>query len=169
MQETPQQYIQRMMGLVESKDPREIYKTTAATLGKLVEGLDREKLTKRPEPEKWSISEVLAHLADGEVVGAWRLRSVLGKNGTTIQSFDQDAWAKTFRYEQQDPKASLETFRVLRASNVALLDSIPAKLWDNYGTHEERGKETVAHIVEMYAGHDLNHLRQVEAMAKAAW
>jgi hypothetical protein len=56
---------------------------------------------------------------------------------------------------------------VLRASNLAMLESIPEKLWDNYGTHQERGRETVAHIVSMYAGHDLNHLRQVEALAKA--
>jgi len=67
---------------------------------------------------------------------------------------------------KRDARASLETFRVLRASNLALLESIPEKLWDNYGTHQERGKETVTHIVSMYAGHDLNHLRQVEAIVK---
>jgi len=165
MQETPQQYIQRMLGLVEGKDPLKVQKTTAENLSKLLHGLDKQKLMYRPD--KWSIAEILAHLADAEVVAAWRLRLVLSQNGATIQSFDQNVWADTFNYQQRDARASLDTFRVLRASNLAMLESIPEKLWDNYGTHQERGRETVAHIVSMYAGHDLNHLRQVEALAKA--
>jgi uncharacterized damage-inducible protein DinB len=166
MQETPQQYIQRMLGIIEGNDPMEVQKSTAEKLSKLIHGLDKPKLTRRPAPNKWSISEILAHLADAEIVGAWRLRSVLAQNGTTIQAFDQNAWAGAFNYQQQDALASLETFRVLRASSLALLASIPKELWENYGTHSERGKETVAHIVRMYAAHDLNHLRQVEAIAK---
>jgi uncharacterized damage-inducible protein DinB len=168
MQETPQQYIQRMLGLVEGKDPLQVQKTTAGNLAKLIQGLDKQKLTRRPAPGTWSMAEILAHLADAEVVAAWRLRLVLGQNGATIQSFDQNVWAETFNYERRDPRVSLETFRVLRMSNLLLLESIPEKLWENYGTHQERGKETVAHIVSMYAGHDLNHLRQVEAIAKDA-
>ena len=166
MQETPQQYIQRMLGLVEGKDPLQVQRTTAENLSKLLLGLDKQKLSKRPQPDKWSIAEILAHLADAEVVAAWRLRLVIGQNGATIQSFDQNVWADTFNYEHRDARVSLETFRVLRASNLLLLESIPEKFWENYGMHQERGKETVAHIVSMYAGHDLNHLRQVEAIAK---
>jgi uncharacterized damage-inducible protein DinB len=166
MQETPQQYIHRMLGLVEGKDPLQVQKTTAENLSKLLLGLDKQKLSERPQPDKWSIAEILAHLADAEVVGAWRLRLVIGQNGATIQSFDQNVWANTFNYEHRDARVSLETFRVLRASNLLLLESIPEKFWENYGMHQERGKETVAHIVSMYAGHDLNHLRQVEAIAK---
>ena len=83
-----------------------------------------------------------------------------------IKAFDQDVWAETFNYSRRDPKASLETFRVLRQNNLALLKSIPNNLWENYGTHEERGRETVTHVVRMFAGHDLNHLRQVEKIVK---
>jgi uncharacterized damage-inducible protein DinB len=166
MQETPQQYIQRTLGLVEGKDPLQVQKATAETLAKLIQGLDQPRLTQRPGPGQWSIAEILAHLGDAEVVGAWRMRLVLGQNGATIQSFDQNVWAETFNYQHRDARASLEAFRVLRTSNLALLESIPEKLWENYGTHQERGKETIAHIVNMYAGHDLNHLRQVEAMAQ---
>ena len=68
----------------------------------------------------------------------------------------------TFHYRRRDPKASLELFRVLRESNLALLQSVPKNLWENYGMHQERGKETVAHLVRLFAGHDLNHLQQVE-------
>jgi uncharacterized damage-inducible protein DinB len=166
MQETPQQYIQRMLGIIEGHEPMQVYKGTAGKLAGLIQGLDEQKLTEPPAPGKWSIAQIMAHLQDAEIVGAWRLRSVLAHNGAVIQSFDQDAWAETFNYAHRDAQVALETFSALRASNVTLLESLPEKLWENYGTHQERGKETVAHILRMYAAHDLNHLRQVEAIAE---
>ena len=108
----------------------------------------------------------MAHLADAEVVLGWRLRLVLGSNGISIQPFDQDVWSNIFDYEHSDPRESLESFRTLRAANLALLKRVPKELWNNYGMHQERGKETVAHMVQMIAGHDLNHLRQIEEIAR---
>lgn len=167
MQETPQQYIQRILGYVEGKDPLQVQSETAKKLAKLIKPLSKKQLSQRPEPGKWSIAEILAHLADGEIVDAWRLRLVIGQNGVPIQAFDQDVWAKTFDYPRRDPKVSLETFRVLREENLRMLKALPKNLWENHGLHSERGKETVAHIVRMFAGHDLNHLAQVEKIAKA--
>jgi uncharacterized damage-inducible protein DinB len=166
MKETTQQYIHRIMGNVQGKNPLKVQKSTAKKLEKAIRRLSKKELRRRPAPGKWSIAEILAHLADGEVVASWRMRLILGSNGAPVQSFDQDAWAKTFRYENQDPKQSLRTFRILRESNLALLKSVPRKLWQNHGMHSERGKETISHIVEMFAGHDLNHVRQVEKIAK---
>jgi hypothetical protein len=123
-------------------------------------------LTRRPGPGKWSIAEILAHLADAELVVGYRLRLILASNGTAIQAFDQDAWAETFSYNRRDPKTSLETFRTLRQNNLRLLTSVPRRLWENYGQHSERGKETVDHVMRMMAGHDLNHLQQLEKIAK---
>jgi hypothetical protein len=162
MQETPQQYIERILGFVEGKDPLRIQRSTARKLTAMVKGLDRRLVVKPPAPGKWSIAEILAHLADTEVVAGWRMRSILGQNGQPIQAFDQDVWASTFNYRRRHPQASLELFRVLRESNLALLQSVPPPLWENYGMHQERGKETVAHLVRLFAGHDLNHLQQVE-------
>jgi len=167
MQETPQQYIQRILGFVEGKDPLQVQSETPKKLAKLIKPLSRKQLSTRPEPGKWSIAEILAHLADGEIVDAWRLRLVISQNGVPIQAFDQDVWAETFDYPRRDPKVSLETFRVLREDNLRMLKALPKNLWENHGVHSERGKETVAHIVRMYAGHDLNHLAQVEKIAKA--
>ena len=166
MQETPQQYTQRILGFVEDKEPLSIQKETAKKLDKLIKPLTRKQLTTRPAPGKWSIAEILAHLADAELVGSWRMRLILGSNGVPIQAFDQDAWATTFNYADRDPKASLETFRLLRKNNLDLLQSVPKNLWENHGMHSERGKETIAHIVRMFAGHDLNHLSQVEKIAQ---
>lgn len=168
MQETAQQYIQRITSHVQGKEPLKVQQATAKRLQQLTKNVDRKKLTRRPASDKWSVAEILAHLADAELVLGWRLRSILGSSGTTVQAFDQDAWAKTFNYAKRDPKASLEVFRVLRENNLALLKTIPKELWDNYGMHAERGKETVTHIVKMYAGHDLNHLQQIEAIVKNA-
>jgi uncharacterized damage-inducible protein DinB len=167
MQETPQQYIQRILGLVEGKDPLQVQSETAKKLAKLIKPLSKKQLSARPEPGKWSIAEILAHLADGEIVDAWRLRLVIGQNGAPIQAFDQDVWAQAFDYPRRDPKVSLETFRLLRENNLRMLKALPKNLWENHGMHAERGKETIAHIVRMFAGHDLNHLAQVEKIAKA--
>jgi uncharacterized damage-inducible protein DinB len=168
MQETPQQYIQRILGYVDGKEPLRVQGETPKKLQALIKPLSKTQLTQRPEPGKWSIAEILAHLADAELVGGWRMRLILGNNGVSIQAFDQNVWAETFGYAKRDPAASLETFRVLRESNLAMLESVPKNLWDNYGMHQERGKETITHIVRMFAGHDLNHLEQVERISKAS-
>ena len=168
MKETTEQYVARILGHIEGKDPLKIQRTTAKKMEKAIRRLSKKQLRRRPEPGKWSIAEILAHVADTEVVASWRMRLILGSDGTPIQGFDQDMWAKTFRYEQQAPKQSLKVFRVLRENNLSLLNSVPRKLWENHGLHSERGKETVAHIVRLFAGHDLNHLQQVEKIAKAS-
>jgi uncharacterized damage-inducible protein DinB len=166
MQETVQQYIQRILGHMEGKEPLKVQQETPGKLGKVIKPLSKAQLTRRPEPGKWSIADVLAHLADAEVVISWRMRLIIGSNGTPIQAFDQDAWAETFEYSKRDPKASLDTFRVLRENNLKMLKGLPAELWENYGMHQERGKETIAHLVRMMAGHDLNHLAQIEKIAR---
>jgi uncharacterized damage-inducible protein DinB len=166
MQETPQQYTQRMLNHSQGKDPLRLQQAAPKKFAALTKGLSKKQLAQRPGPGKWSIAEILAHLADAELVIGYRMRLILAANGTTIQAFDQDAWAATFSYSRRDPKISLETFRALRENNLRLLSSVPRQSWKNYGEHQERGKETIGHIVRMMAGHDLNHLLQVEKIAK---
>jgi hypothetical protein len=166
MKETAQQYTKRILSHIDGKDPLKVQKSTAKKLDKLTRRLSKKEIRRRPAPGKWSIAEILAHLADAEVVGSWRIRQILGADGTPIQAYDQNVWAETFRYEDRDPRESLRLFRVLRENNLLLLKSVPRKLWENHGMHAERGKETIAQIVRMFAGHDLNHLQQVEKIAK---
>jgi uncharacterized damage-inducible protein DinB len=162
MQETVQQYMQRTLGYVEGKDALKVQAATADKLKKFTRGLSKKQLSRQPEAGKWSITEILAHLADVEIVASWRMRSVVGTNGIAIQAFDQDAWASSLNYAKQDPKRSLEVFRVLRENNLAMLKALPSETWENYGMHSERGKESIAHLTRMFAGHDTNHLMQVE-------
>ena len=96
MQETPEQYIKRILGYVEGKDPLRVQRGTPKKLQTLIKPLSKKQLTQRPEPGKWSVGEILAHLADAELVGGWRMRLILGNNGVSLQPFDQDVWADTF-------------------------------------------------------------------------
>ena len=167
MQETPQQYTQRITAYMQGKEPLQVQQETVKKLAKLIKPLSKKQLSTRPEPGKWSIAEILAHLVDAEIVGSWRMRLIIGSDGVPIQAFDQDVWAETFDYAGRDPKVSLEIFRVLRENNLRMLKALPKNLWENHGMHSERGRETVSHLVRMFAGHDLNHLEQVEKIAKA--
>jgi hypothetical protein len=162
MKETPQHYIQRITAHVDGKQPLVVLAATAKKLERLIKGVPAGKLRKRPAADKWSIGEIVAHLADAEIVIGFRLRMVLGAPGTPITAYDQDSWVTSGHYEKRDPRKSLELFRVVREANLALLKSLTAEQWKHYGMHSERGQETVEHIVRMTAGHDLNHLQQIE-------
>lgn len=166
MPETAQQYTQRLLSNIEGKDPLISQKAAPKKLAALLKNKSKKQLTRRPTPNKWSMAEIAAHLADAEIAISWRLRQTLASNAVPLQAYDQDNWANTFNYARRDPKQSVELFRTLRESNLALLKSVPRKLWDNYGVHEERGNESVTHLVRMVAGHDLNHLKQIEAIVK---
>src|SRR6202047_2753835 len=162
MQETPQEYIKRILGNVEGQDPLKVQAGTAKKLERLIKGMPASKLRKRPAPEKWSAGEILAHLADSEIVIGWRLRQILGAPGTPIQAYDQDSWAAAGHYHKRNARKSLEQFRVAREANLALLKSLTPEQWKHHGMHSERGVETIEHITCMMAGHDLNHMGQVE-------
>jgi hypothetical protein len=167
MAETAQQYIQRMLGNVKGQDPLKMQASTTKRLERLVKGVPASKLRKRPAPDKWSVAEIVAHLADTEIVGSWRIRAILGAPGTPIQAFDQDVWVVAGHYAMRDPQKCLEQFRVLREANLALFKSLAPEQWQHHGMHSERGQETIEHIVRMFAGHDLNHLQQVERILMA--
>jgi hypothetical protein len=164
MPETAQQYTERLLSYTTGRQPIDLQAAAPRKLAALLRGRNKKLLTRRPAPNKWSIAEIAAHLADAEVAISWRLRQILSNNAIPIQAYDQETWAGTFSYAKRDPRQSLETFRVLRASNIALLKAVPHKLWDNYGSHQERGNESIHHMVRMTAGHDLNHLQQIETI-----
>ncbi len=166
MQETVQEYTQRLLSYAEGKEPMRLQQAAPKKLAALLKGKTKRQLARRPAPDKWSVVEIVAHMADAELAIAWRLRQVLTNNAIPLQAYDQELWARTFNYASRDPRISLATFRTLRQANLALLKSVPRKLWENHGVHQERGNESVNHVVRMVAGHDLNHLQQVERILK---
>jgi len=162
MTETPQQYISRMLDQVRDQDPLVVLESSPGKLTALIAGKSESALRRQPIPGKWSVAEIIAHLAEVEIVIGYRVRMILGASGTPIQAFDQDAWAT--RYPGMAIEPALETFRVLRLANVALLRSLNPVQWEQFGLHAERGKETIKHISRLTAGHDINHLRQVQSL-----
>ena len=166
MQETVEQYKQRMMGYLGDRKALKVQAATGSKIERLVKKVPRGRLMKRPEPGKWSVAEILAHLADGEIVIGWRMRSILGAPGTPIAAFDQDKWAEAGNYAKRDPQLSLRVFQTLREANLRLLKSLKPEQWQQSGIHSERGEESIERIVQMEAAHDINHLRQIEAILK---
>jgi hypothetical protein len=164
MKETPQEYIKRITNHVEGKQPLQVQAATPKKLERLIKSATTSKLRKRPTPDKWSVNEILAHLAETEIVGGFRMRMILGAPGAPIPAFDQDAWVISGHYDKRDSRKSLEQFRVFREANLLLLKSLKPDQWKHYGIHSERGQETIERIVTMFAGHDLNHLAQIEGI-----
>ena len=166
MNETAPQYVQRITAHVKGKQPLAVQAATANKLERLVKGVPTSTLRKRPAADKWSASEIVAHLGDAEIVIGFRMRLILGAPGSPIAAYDQDSWVTSGHYEKRDPRKSVEQFGVVREANLALLKSLTAEQWKHYGMHSERGQETIEHIVRMTAGHDMNHLQQIERILR---
>lgn len=162
MQETAQEYKQRIFSYLGESDPLKIQSATSKKLQHLVSRASSSKLRKQPAPGKWSVAQILAHLADTEIVFCYRIRAILGAPGTPIQGFDQDKWARAMNYDKADVRRSLERFAAFRKANLDLLKSLSSAQWKYHGMHSERGEESIETIAKLAAGHDINHLRQIE-------
>ena len=164
MNETPQQYKERILKLMQGKDAVAVQRETVARLSKLVDGVPADRLATRPTPDKWSVSEILVHLAEAEISSFWRYRQMIEHNGEDIIPFDQDLWYKLGSYESRDPKESLQLFRMMRDANLSMFDKLTPEQWQLGGVHTERGPMTVADLARQMAGHDINHVVQVEKL-----
>ena len=166
MPETADQYIARILANVEGQDGLTVLGATADRLRTLLDSTPRHNWMAPAAPGSWSAAAILAHLADAEIVAGWRVRSVLASDGVPLQPFDQDVWAEAFKYGEVDPAESLATFAAARASLLSLLARVDPERHHHHGLHAERGRETIAHLIRLYAGHDLNHLKQIEALVR---
>lgn len=164
MNESPQQYTSRISGYVHGQNHLKVLRSTPKKLARLLKGKKPAHLTKRPAPEKWSVGEILAHLAEGEIVIAYRLRLVASVNSTPIQAYDQDLWQANAGYLKKNPKLGLLTFTLLRELNVGFIKSLSTEKRNHYGMHSERGQESIVRMMELYAGHDVNHMKQIEKL-----
>jgi hypothetical protein len=162
MAETAQEYVQRILSTIGSIDPLQVLGETPQQLSKELAKFTPTQLRTRPASGKWSPAEIAIHLSEVEMMVGVRVRLVVGSSGIGIQGFDQDSWAA--RYESADLDTALAAFRALRAANLAMYRALTPEQWEHHGMHSERGKETARRIVLLCAGHDINHLRQLEAM-----
>ena len=162
MAETQKQYTKRILGYLGSQNALTILAATPGKLARAIAGVSLARLSKPPAKGKWSVRQILAHLAEDEMVWGYRIRKILEKNGVAIEGFDQARWAVTGRYGKIDPRLSLEMHRALRKANLALFAGLSRSEWKRYGRHSEFGRVTIEKIARQLAGHDLNHMLQMK-------
>ncbi len=169
MAESFPEYRARVLAYLGSRDPVRVLRATPSQLLRLLTGASRAALATRPAPGKWSVLEIVAHLADAELAVSWRIRSAIASPGVALAWWDESIWAERLGYQRVPWRTSLARFKALRLANLALLRSIPPAAWDScYGTHEKRGRQSVRDFVTLKAAHDLNHLHQVRALIQSA-
>jgi uncharacterized damage-inducible protein DinB len=152
---------------LDGQDPIPVLTTTAERLRALTAPLSGTQINNPPAPGKWSICNIIAHLADCEIVFAFRLRQTLAPEPNQphaiIQPFDQGAWGK--RYEVYQLESALAVFQAVRNWNLLFLTTVSQDDRHRPTTHPERGTMTLWTIVETMGGHDINHLQQIERLA----
>jgi len=143
-----------------------ILAATPIEISRLILAIGAENENTSPAPGKWSPAEIVAHLADCELVFGFRLRQTLAENAPIIQPFDQDKWAAT--YMGVPARQALEVFTALRGWNLRLIGLALPEAAERPVSHPERGTMTFLTIVETMAGHDLNHLAQLKRLSAPA-
>ena len=155
-------YVKRILSNIIDKDALKVYSQTPGILKRFTNGLTETQLYKPLVKGKWSIAQIIAHLCDSELVMGFRYRMAIAQPRSPLQAFDENRWAKRLRYDSANWKKKLEVLTEMRQDHIALLRSLTSNEWKQYGIHAERGKETVERMVQMTAGHDINHLRQIK-------
>jgi len=120
-----------------------------------------------PAPGKWSPRQIVAHVADAELVAAHRFRQMLAEDQPPLIAIDQDKWTQNLDYARRKPKQSLETFRRLRTENYELLKDLPPAAFERTGNHSERGTISVRNLLEGMAEHAESHARHLQEMREA--
>ena len=155
-------YTKAILGLLGDRDPIAVLEKTPGEVTRLVTRLTAEELARPESPGKWSMRQVIRHLADSEVVWGYRLRRVIAEDRPRIEGYDQDRWAVGLHYDQADVIECLAELRALRIGHLRLLRALGPAEKMRVGVHSERGEESVEHMIRMYAGHDTLHLNQLE-------
>jgi hypothetical protein len=153
-------YTARMLELLGDRPLFGILESTPAKLQQEFERLQAASLNKSYAPGKWTAGQLFCHLADAEMATGFRSRQMVAEPNHRIQPWDQDSWAKS--YARQDPIAALKCFTAVRGWNLSFWRSLSADDLARVAFHPERGEESVERILQMLAGHDLNHLGQLE-------
>ena len=114
----------------------------------------------KPDPERFSLKEVLAHLADWEPIWKERFERLRDENHPFLQSIDEGELAITNNYAEQDPLANLARFAEGRVALVKVLETLTDTDWEQTGNREFVGPLTTQMLACLVLSHDGYHLHQ---------
>ena len=160
-------YVASLMEALGSRDALETLAATPRALADAAAGLTPAQAGTPEASGKWSVRQVVQHLADSELVSGFRYRMVLAQDAPLLPGYDQDLWAIRLGYADSDIPTVLVDFTRLRESNLRLLVRATTSDFERVMRHAERGDEPLAKVIRMHAGHDLVHLRQIARIRRA--
>ena len=155
-------YLGRILSLLGSQDPLTVMARTAESIREKTETISENNYRLIEAPGKWSVLNVVQHLAHTEVALGFRYRQVLAEEGGVLPAIDQNRWVSGLYPDDVTISDALEDFAALRGVNLRLLQHVKPDEWTRYGLHSQRGKETLGQMLRLYAAHDLYHLGQIE-------
>lgn len=162
-----QAYIAGILDELGSRDALTVLRATPELLRSTLAAMPQELRNAPEAPGKWSVVQVVQHLADSELVGGYRFRMVMAHERPALTAYDQDLWAERLSYSNADAVEALAEFTSLRRANIRLFEHATETDLARIGIHAERGEESLAHLMKLYAGHDLVHLKQIDRIQKA--
>jgi hypothetical protein len=155
-------YRERLLGLLGDRNPLEALEANPKRVEAVARRLGDAGLSRSYGPGKWTGKQILAHLADAEMGIGFRMRQILSEEKHRIQPWDEGSWAR--RYTNVDVESALASFLALRRWNLSLMRGLSSEDLEREAYHPERGPETLDTIIRLLAGHDLNHLAQLERL-----
>ncbi len=145
----------------EIADLLERFRRGAELIAVAVTGAAGAELDYVPGPGKWSVRQIVCHVADSELVGADRLRRTIAEENPTLVGFDQEAWVRHLDYSKRRVSSALELFRTVRAESYEILQGLPETAFGRIATHTERGQLSLLDLLRIYAEHAEGHARQL--------
>ena len=160
-------YVRALLDLLGPRDPLVVMGKLLPWLGDRARGIPETTLRRPEAPGKWSVIEVIQHLADSDLVTGYRIRMVLSEDRPLLQGYDQDRWAREFRYRDVSLDQALGQLRGLRTANLYLWSELSPSQLERVGLHSERGPESAGFLLQLMAAHDLVHRRQIDRILAA--
>ncbi len=116
----------------------------------------------KPAPDRWSIHEIIVHLADSEANSYIRCRRLIAEPGSKVLGYDQEVWTQALSYHKQNTDEALELFKCLRRGSYNIIKSLPDSVWSNIVEHSESGTMTFERWLEIYEKHTRGHIAQMQ-------
>jgi hypothetical protein len=161
-------YVRALLDLLGNRDPLKVMAELLPWLDARLNGISDSRLRKPEGPAKWSVVQVIHHLADSDLVAGYRIRMVMAQDRPRLQGYDQDRWASEFRYQDTPLTVALGQLRALRTANLHLWQQLTPQQLERVGLHDERGPESAGHLLRLMGAHDLVHRNQIDRILASA-